>query len=440
MRNLFEISREKQANHMGHTGKKENEAFKFVLLFLGLFLNMQKDMFGYNFSFSDVATICLVILFLAAGNLVIEVKTMFFFLVLLTVSLLVGTFYIPEKYHFAISINSYVSDYLKVIASFVYLTLGINIAMQKKEEYVLKGYTFMAMILAVISILAIIFQVSLFNIEFFFFGDRFIGLLNDPNYFAVAQCGCLALLLFDTNLKESRKGIWSCVVVISILFSASKTGFVTMAVVLLLFTLLQVNKLKRKTIISFTIISSFVISVVWIYPEKIAASYFYLLDKYPILNRIAVLFSDGSAAISEGGSSRQTVWEGGLAVIRENSILGVGIGRYLNVVEKISGIGFLAHNTYIQIISEWGLILGIILFFTCFYVCIVNLLKGNRRLAAFFLVWLIGSLSISLNNSRIFWITLGFLFAITIMNVGKQHVSARELVFQKRRMHNDSAG
>ncbi len=408
--------------------KHDNTILYFLFITLGIFLNMQKDMFGYNFSFADVATVCVMMLFLVSGNLIIEVKTLLFFLVLLMVSLVVGTFYIPEKYDFAISGKPYISDYLKVLSSFIYFTLGMNIVMRKKEEYVLKGYVFMAVILAIISIFASVFRVSILQIEFFFFDDRFIGLLNDPNYFAVAQCGCLALLLFDENLKREKKGIVSFIVVISILLSASKTGFITMISILLLFAVLQGNKLKRNAVAPLVFGSAFFISMVWIYSEKVMAFYLYLLEEYPVLNRIAVLFSDGSAAISAGGSSRQMVWEGGLSVIRENSILGVGIGRYIQVVEEISGIDFLAHNTYLQIISEWGLILGIILFLTCFYVCIFNFLRGDRRLAVFFFAWLIGSLSISFNNSRIFWITLGFLFAITFMNTKEGQVSKRELV------------
>ncbi len=97
---------------------------------------------------------------------------------------------------------------------------------------------------------------------------------------------------------------------------------------------------------------------------------------------------------------------------------GTGFGGYQAASDTITEDFVLAHNTYIQMAAEWGLVLTGI-----FLLAVIWLLKntgvepknggldGGCQVAV--MVFLVGSLGISLNNARILWVLLGALFALS---------------------------
>src|SRR5699024_11847161 len=68
------------------------------------------------------------------------------------------------------------------------------------------------------------------------------------------------------------------------------------------------------------------------------------------------------SAVGASGSERGDAWDVALAVIALSPALGVGVGTYLTVANEVTGIPMLAHNTYLQVSAEWGLILAIVFF------------------------------------------------------------------------------
>lgn len=137
----------------------------------------------------------------------------------------------------------------------------------------------------------------------------------------------------------------------------------------------------------------------------------------PSFKRIAVLFSNGlKNAISDGGSSRDATWRVAIELIKNSPFIGIGIGTYTSVSKAIYNFGHLAHNTYLQLAVEWGLPLAILFFSLVSYLLIKVSFGSNikRKLNLTFrdvlLIFLFGSLAISLNNARIFWFVLGALY------------------------------
>jgi len=94
-------------------------------------------------------------------------------------------------------------------------------------------------------------------------------------------------------------------------------------------------------------------------------------------------------------------------------LFGVGIGSYGKIGKIYLGSASIAHNTYLQLLVEWGTVMT-----TIFFGFIASLIIKTRKsdfgkyLLFLLIPLLLGSLSISLNNARIFWILLGMLLYI----------------------------
>lgn len=132
----------------------------------------------------------------------------------------------------------------------------------------------------------------------------------------------------------------------------------------------------------------------------------------PSAERILVIFTDFKGAISGGGSSRNEVWGLAFKLFVKFPISGVGVGTYVDLGKYLYNFGALAHNTYLQIVVEWGIVLSLIYFTYLF-----SNLRYKRKMHRLddlivndiIIIFLIGSLAISLNNARIFWLMLGVL-------------------------------
>ena len=75
----------------------------------------------------------------------------------------------------------------------------------------------------------------------------------------------------------------------------------------------------------------------------------------------------------------------------------------------------IAHNTYLQLFAEWGIPLAIVFFIYVFNIIFNAYSKSKNEfekvLSVSVGIMLFGSLAISLNNMRLFWLFLGFLVA-----------------------------
>ena len=96
--------------------------------------------------------------------------------------------------------------------------------------------------------------------------------------------------------------------------------------------------------------------------------------------------------------------------------MGIGLGNYIPIAEQFVHNPNVAHNTYLQLSAEWGIVITVL-----FFVYVISTLIGskpillennqanqNRQIIRdILIIFLIASVSISLNNARIFWLVLG---------------------------------
>ena len=97
------------------------------------------------------------------------------------------------------------------------------------------------------------------------------------------------------------------------------------------------------------------------------------------------------------------------------------MGTYLEVAHALTGGAVLAHNTYLQILAEWGIPLALALFTGIAAVTARRPPDPERRAlwgigSTALLVLLVGSMGLSLNNSRVFWVLLGVTAATHLLS------------------------
>ncbi len=80
-------------------------------------------------------------------------------------------------------------------------------------------------------------------------------------------------------------------------------------------------------------------------------------------------FEEGFASLNDSGSERSVVWINAISVIKYTLGFGVGLVDYVHIGSQINGILLVAHNTYLQVFAEWGILFGA-LSYLCFIYCL----------------------------------------------------------------------
>ncbi|MEK9147471.1 MAG: O-antigen ligase family protein [Patescibacteria group bacterium] len=202
---------------------------------------------------------------------------------------------------------------------------------------------------------------------------RSIGSFPDPNTFGFY----LSFIIPGAFLiKEKYFKIIGALLILSLLFAFSRGAY--LGVIISLIILLLVNlkfktkneklKLKKKSLYSF----KFLI-VVFIF------SFLIFSLAGPVRQRLVSSFDFQDKGVSE----RIEIWSTAFNVIKENPILGVGIGNYTEAVDLFSEQrGYRspihAHNIYLQIAAELGII-GLILWIFVFVFALKNLYHFYSR-------------------------------------------------------------
>lgn len=209
-------------------------------------------------------------------------------------------------------------------------------------------------------------------------GEQAVRLLwpgEEPNYTSANMIFAfgVALALFGAE-RGARKYFWvlmAVLIALVVIGTFSRSGFLSVLFVLFLFVVRT----------GLAALPALLISV--------AAFLYAVLDNSALQDR---LLSIGSEA-SGGGSGRYVLWDNAIEMWSESPIFGGGFSAYYQ------RYGEAAHNTYIQIVAELGLI-GLFLYILVLLISIAFVLRtpadfrrdqlDTRRLALAFLPGLIG--------------------------------------------------
>lgn len=381
-------------------------------------LNTTTRVGPFNLSFADPFLLCVLLLLTISGGLFILRYSIIYFLLLFATAATTSLWITPLIFDVPPLYSHIFGDSVKLIISMLYFILGTSLARKNLHIHALNWFAFGAIFAALIGIASQIIPALQLN-PTIYYSNRFRGFMSDPNYYAILACSGVAI--FASKLKKMPvKGLTAIIILAaSVFLSGSKTGLIILFTLGLILCLSAVDTKKR--IYHLTFLAFFSITCLALL-NQIQKLLYSLLLKYsneiPQLTRYQVLLSDNpTAGFSEGGSARASMWNVALQMIQDSPILGVGLGSYLNVSENVFGLRGLAHNTYLQLTAEWGL-----LFASSFFAWLIYLLikayKTNKMhdnyvdliiIRNITLIFLIGSFSLSLNNARMFWLFLGML-------------------------------
>lgn len=249
---------------------------------------------------------------------------------------------------------------------------------------------------------------------------RYSGVFFDPNYYSLY---CIALLpgliavTFAVKNKPELKVFFYLsisLMVLSLLYAQSRGAFITLPFIAGVYLLQFGSKAAKRLSFPFLI----VVVLVQALPQ-------YAVRIWDI--------GDTQTYYSGTGAARIEAWIAGIRMFLENPLFGVGFGQYANntplyvldvTMREISGL--VAHNSYIEIAAETG-ILGLILFVLLMYYMVRNYSKaaklfrsiGMRR--EFFVTYglylgaigyVFGQSFISAQYRKYLWLMLGLSIAV----------------------------
>jgi len=182
-----------------------------------------------------------------------------------------------------------------------------------------------------------------------------------------------------------------------LLLSGTRTGFLC-GLVSAMIVPLSLRPSTRVVIRGAVLIVVAAIAVAWLVPPSIWA-------------RMATIPQEIGGGSMTG---RREIWEQGLAVFPQHAVLGIGAGAYGTVVHIHGGVGVPAHNTFIGLLVEQG-ILGLTMFVGFLAACaftIVRLPKRERLVwGLVMLSWSISTFSGSAERWKVSWLLFGMVSA-----------------------------
>jgi O-antigen ligase len=376
----------------------------------GMALNQAMLVKGINASVADGILLLMLAGIVMNGRFLLPLRGLLFFLLLSILLITVPLIWVPILFHTDIGGGSIIGGYLKYGVVFLYFIFGYNIKSEIHIGVLLKGFVFGSVIMAILGLATLILNNEALNQNLNLGNERFQGLIGDPNYFAMLQVISLSIVL-SLGTKKKAKIICSGLLLFSIIMSGSKTGFLITVAVVVVAGIIYLGFHKR---FGFLLIGTLCGITGWIFFNKINSLIYAI--QIPGVERLLTLSNGMESALTENGSGRIGVWDNAITIIKSSPIIGVGSGAYLPIAKRILGDYHVAHNSYLQLSAEWGIPLTA-LFFSYLakniYDSFFNLYRVGfayrRLLAVIVILFMAGSLSISLNNARLFWIMIGML-------------------------------
>ena len=226
----------------------------------------------------------------------------------------------------------------------------------------------------------------------------------------------VAAFVFLYYLRTTMKGtFWNIATIVGMIimflavyYTVSRTGMVLLAVAVILLFLLTPRMKNRFQIIVIAVIA---FTILLIFSSSILQ----------VIGQIVPVVSEGTDTMG----LRYALWEAGWEMWKDHPIIGVGVGMFPSNLKFYPNpryyhyfqTGLVAHNIYVAILTETGVI-GFIIF-TGFLLSVVYLLVKNRNkldekwkpIANVWLVvivvLLIGGLTKTDQAEKILWLTMG---------------------------------
>lgn len=393
------------------------QSLNYLLIPMALLLNQANVIFGVNTSLSDFFLFAVILFFPLKKEMRLPTSVVLFILALSCSVIFTAFFWDTFHFHFYADPRVVLRDYIKIVAVFLYFAIGYNLARIGSIENVLKWFSIGAVCLGLLSLLSVFINIPILQDVIFYGGNRFRGFMNDPNFFAVIQSTALMYFWGSKRMKIKTRFISCLILILSLFTSGSKTGMVLLLLILV-FKGLPIafsKNLSKQKIVLITLILLIFTVLFFFFITHFTVILGNLSQIIPGFQRVTELFTNFEGAISDSGSTRDLAWGNASQLIKLSPIIGIGIGTYSDLAMFLFGNSTIAHNTYLQLAAEWGMVLTVIFMgYLLYHMIAVSYYykekKTDSKLVRDMLIpFLIGSFSLSLNNARLFWLLFGAL-------------------------------
>lgn len=345
----------------------------------------------YNFAISDLVIVPLAVL-LVARHRTHGQKSIGRWVICITITVLASAF-AASLVRINVDTGLLAASIVKLGVGCIYLWVSatlLQFCWQRGDFAWAKAWIRVAVVIAAGTILAATTGLPLSGI----FGDisqgRYTGSFQDPNLYATYLATSLSLLLFS---QKSRMLLWVYYVVIcaAIVLTASRGGAIAgggTAVLVALVLLVRGGAMR-----------ALVLCVV-----SAGAIWFGVLRSQVLVDPIERITSVDAAM-----NGRQDIWRAALEVWQESPVLGVGPGQ----LPVVGASGKVAHNTYIGILAELGIVGWVTILLPVLLMSMVIVFRsGGQRRVTVLLTFplLLGMLSLSLENVRFSWFIIAALW------------------------------
>lgn len=387
-----------------------------LLIGLAVFIQQSSVIAGVNVSIADFITLLILVYLLFFANHLLKANHFLqFFIILYFYRMVMTIFILFFDDLILISVKEVLASSVKYAFVVIYFYLGIIIfKLGNSKKVIMTSYIISSIGIGFLCIVAS-FTSSPFLKQLLYFDDiRSKGLMNDPNYFAMTQI--ITLVLAYKYIRNYIFKFLACVILLwTLTTTGSKTAFIILMVLSIYYVIKKLFSRNPVSVISILIVILFLLCVTFYNVN------FYLfqlsdLNALPSLNRMLSIFEEGFASLNDSGSERSIVWFNAISVIKYTLGFGVGLVDYVHIGSQINGIQLVAHNTYLQIFAEWGILFGVVFAVYLIYL-LIELFRFNdsgKNMTAIIvmLIMLIYFLAVSFNNSRYVAFILGIIVFI----------------------------
>jgi len=254
------------------------------------------------------------------------------------------------------------------------------------------------------------------NVSTSYFTDRYTAFDNNPNDFALALAVAIPMAWYLVIVGRKK---WELVLgyvfmgagAVGILLTGSRGGLLATVVAVLVMPLSLSRLSKGRRVLT----GFFVVVAIWVgfqvTPQRVLARFETLEELAPST------VPDSYYGELEGPNIRTVLWKQGMKEFLSNpqvAVVGVGAGAYMEGVEPIYGERFVAHNVFVSILVEQGIV-GFTLFIIILYLVISPMRyldSAERYLWLFaFLTWAVGANFITWEHTKNTWFLIGLLAA-----------------------------
>lgn len=217
----------------------------------------------------------------------------------------------------------------------------------------------------------------------------------------------LPTILFLDELmdKFSLKTLVLAGISLLIILALGSRGAILCVIVFIILKFIRPNSKRtyKRAFGHFSIICVGVVALIFM--EQILMSIYNFLLRFGINSRSLILFTRENIYLS----GRDRIYENVLSEILENSILGIGIAGDTRII----GNSYV-HNFFIEVVGNFGVVLGSILSITVLLLIIKSLLTKDTLKYNLFIIWLsLGFVHLMVSSSYLtdlkFWIFLGLM-------------------------------